>query len=297
MAEAPRVLVLEDDINMLETLCGVLRFHHYDPRPAENPTTAIELAKIMQFTLILSDIRMGGPVDGLGAMQKIKKFQPKAKIVMLTGYADEDAARRAVEILVDDYVHKPIKLPILMEVIERVLQPPARQFSPLAGLRSLLAAPMKLMEQAKLQRIQRMLSLLELEKQKVTQAFFISLRARGLSKSASLELWDQLEKLEVGWLQLPNTPTEEALQSIGMAYRQVYERMAHYQKTGNVASMAARDHKLVSRNGFQTMVDHVQAGKLAQEELLLLLEARLKPEKAAALPPGLQQIFKQLIAG
>lgn len=296
MKEAPRVLVLEDDLNMLETLCGVLRFHNYEPRAADNPQTAMELAKIMQFQLILSDIRMGGPTDGLGAMQKIKKFQPKAKIVMITGYADEDAARRAVEILVDDYVHKPIKLPVLMEVVDRVLNPPPRQFSPLAGLRSLLAGPMKLMEQAKAQKVQRMLGLLEVEKQKVLQAFFVSLRARGLSKSASLELWDQLEKLEAGWLKLPGTPTEEALQSMGVAYRKVYERMAHYQKTGNVASMPPREGNVVSRNGFQSMVDYVQAGKVAQEELLLLLEARLKPDKAAALPAGLQEVFRQLMA-
>ncbi|MBS2036624.1 response regulator [bacterium] len=296
MKEAPRVLVLEDDLNMLETLCGVLRFHSYDPRAADNPQTAMELAKIMQFQLILSDIRMGGPTDGLGAMQKIKKFQPKAKIVMITGYADEDAARRAVEILVDDYVHKPIKLPVLMEVVDRVLNPPPRQFSPLAGLRGLLAGPMKLMEQAKAQKVQRMLGLLEVEKQKVLQAFYVSLRARGLSKSASLELWDQLEKLEAGWLKLPGTPTEEALQAMGVAYRKVYERMAHYQKTGNVASMPPREGNAVSRNGFQSMVDYVQAGKVAQEELLLLLEARLKPDKAAALPPGLQDVFRQLMA-
>lgn len=295
MKEAPRVLVLEDDLNMLETLCGVLRFHQYEPRAADNPQTAMELAKIMQFQLILSDIRMGGPTDGLGAMQKIKKFQPKAKIVMITGYADEDAARRAVEILVDDYVDKPIKLPVLMEVVERVLNPPPRQFSPLAGLRSLLAGPMKLMEQAKAQKVQRMLGLLEVEKQKVLQAFFVSLRARGLSKSASLELWDQLEKLEAGWLKLPGTPTEEALQAMGVAYRKVYERMAHYQKTGNVASMPPREGNLVSRNGFQSMVDYVQAGRVAQEELLLLLEARLKPDKAAALPPALQEVLRQLV--
>ncbi|MFN8607837.1 MAG: response regulator [Vulcanimicrobiota bacterium] len=295
MKEAPRVLVLEDDLNMLETLCGVLRFHNYDPRAADNPQTAMELAKILQFQLILSDIRMGGPTDGLGAMKKIKKFQPKAKIVMITGYADEDAARRAVEILVDDYVHKPIKLPVLMEVVDRVLNPPPRQFSPLAGLRSLLAGPMKVMEQAKAQKVQRLLGLLELEKQKVLQAFFVSLRARGLSKSASLELWDQLEKLEAGWLKLPGTPTEEALQAMGIAYRKVYERMAHYQKTGNVASMPPREANAVSRNGFQTMVDFVQAGKVAQEELLLLLEARLKPDKAATLPPGLQDVFRQLV--
>ena len=295
MKEAPRVLVLEDDMNMLETLCGVLRFHNYEPRAAENADTALELAKIIQFNLILSDIRIGGPHDGLAVMKKIKKFQPKARIVMITGYADEDAARRAVEILVDDYVHKPIKLPILMEVVERVLNPPPRQFSPLAGLRSLLAGPMKLMEQAKAQKVQRMLGLLEVEKQKVLQAFFVSLRARGLSKSASLELWDQLEKLEAGWLQLPGTPTEEALQAMGIAYRKVYERMAHYQKTGHVASLPPRDGRAVSRNGFQAMVDIVQAGRVAQEELLLLLEARLKPEKAAALSPDLQGIFKQLM--
>ena len=103
-----------------------------------------------------------------------------------------------------------------------------------------------------------------------------------------------MEKLEAGWLQLPGTPTEEALQQMGIAYLKVYERMAYYEKTGNVDSQPPRDGKTVSRNGFQAMVDIVQAGRVAQEELLMLLEARLKPEKDAELPPGLQNILRQL---
>lgn len=295
MKEQVRVLVLEDDLNMLESICGVLRFHEFEPRAAETPEKAIEMAKIIPFELVVSDIRMAGPTDGLGAIRAIKKFRPKIKVVMITGYADDNAARQAVELLVDDYVHKPIKLQVLMEVIQRVLKPPSPRFMALAGLKKLLAAPMELMNQAKVQKVQRLMGLLELEKQKVLQAFFVALRAKGLSKSASLDLWDQLEKLEAGWRKLPSTPDEEALQALGIAYRKVFERMAHFQKTGHVASSPPRDGQAVSRAGFSLLVDQVQAGKLVQEDLLMLLESRLEPDKAGQLPPPLQQLFRQLM--
>ena len=294
MKELVPVLVLEDDLNMLETLCGVLRFHNFDARAADNPETAIELAKIIPFPLVLSDIRMAGPTDGLGAIRRIKKFRPKAKVIMITGFADDNSCRQAIELLVDDYVHKPIKLALLMEVVNRVLRPPTRNFSPLAGLRTLLAAPLKLLDHAKAQKVQRMLALLEVEKQRVLQAYFVALRASGLTKSAALELWDHLEKLEADWLRLPATPTEEALQALGITYRKVFERLAHFEKTGHVASSSSRDSSAVTRAGFNTLLEQVQSGRVAQEELLLLLESRLQADKASSLTPGLQELLGQL---
>ncbi len=255
MKEPARVLVLEDDLNMLESLCGVLRFHGYDPRAADNPNTALELIKIIPFDLVISDIRLAGPVDGLEAVRLIKKYRPRFKVVMITGYADDEASRKAVEMLVDDYIHKPVKLAALMEVVERVLKPPTPQFSPLLGLRKLMEAPLKLMNQAKALKVQRMLGLLELEKQKVLQAFFVALRSKGLSKSAALELWDQLEALEADWLRLTGTPSEESLQAQGVAYRKVIERLAYFQRTGNVASSPPRDAQAATRAGFNSLLD------------------------------------------
>lgn len=294
MKDLTRVLVLEDDFNMLESLLGVLRFHDYDPRGASDPQEAIDMAKIIPFQLAVSDIRMAGPTDGLGAIRGIKKFQPKIKVIMITGFADDDAARQAVGLMVDDYVHKPIKLQAFMEVVERVLHPPRSPFAPLAGLRKLLAAPIQLMNQAKAQKVGRLVVLLEQEKQRVVQAFFVALRAKGLSKSASLELWDQLEKLEGQWVQLASGPAEESIQALGVSYRKVFERLAHFQETGKVAASPPRDARAVTRQGFNTLLDQVQAGRVAQEELLLLLESRLQPGKATSLPLALQDLLKQL---
>lgn len=290
----PRVLVLEDDLNMLESLCGVLRFNDYDVRAADNPQTALELIKILPFQLVVSDIRLAGPMNGLEAVRQIKRFRPKLKVVMITGYADDQAGREAMELLVDDYVHKPVKLAVLMEVVERVLQPPPSHFSPLVGLRALLEVPMKLMNQAKAARVQRLLGLLEIEKEKVLQAFFVGLRSRSLSKSAALELWDQLEKLEAQWLQLTSHPAEESLQQVGIEYRKVFEKMSRYQQSGQVVSSPPRPEGSVTRAGFSGLVDQVQAGKVDPQSLLLLLEARLQPAKSEELNPYLLRLLTHL---
>lgn len=293
MKEQLRILVLEDDVNMLESLCGVLRHHDYDPRPASNPQDAVDMAKIIPFHLVVSDIRMAGPTDGLGAIRKIKKFQPKVKVVMITGFADDESCRQAIELLVDDYVHKPVRLPVLMEVVQRVLHPPKRSFNPLNELRSWLAAPLKLMEQARAQKVGRLVVLLEEEKNKVLQAFFVAIRAKGITKSAALELWDHLEKLERDWGGL-RSPSEEAIQSVGSAYRLVFERLAHYQKTGNVGGSSSRDPRAVTRSGFNQLLDLVQSGKLVQQDMLMLLQSRLQPEMAAQLPPPLRTLLSEL---
>ncbi len=60
----------------------------------------------------------------------------------------------------------------------------------------------------------------------ILQAFFVAVRAKGITKSAALELWDHLEKLERDWIQL-RQPSEEAIQAVGAAYRLVFERLGH----------------------------------------------------------------------
>lgn len=284
VSEEIRILVLEDDSNMLELLCEALEEAGYEPRGARRPDAAIELASKVPFQLMISDIRMAGPTDGLGAVAGVKKFQPNIKVVMITGYASEDAPARAIGLQVDDYVYKPFRIPALLETVRRTLARKSGFWGPLLGIRNLLSAPLKLLEQSQQRRLQQLIELLEKEKQRVIQGYYVALRSKHISRSAALEIWDTLEGLEGQSLRLSDSAGEAAVQAVGAGYRKVFERLTYYEKTGHVGPAAARQPGQVTRAGFNQLVDSVQRGKLGLEELVWLLGSRHDPEKSRSLP-------------
>ncbi|MBN9418269.1 hypothetical protein ABS71_09770 [bacterium SCN 62-11] len=294
MSSAARILVLEDDSIMLELLCEALEGAGYEARGAGRPELAVEMSSKIPFELVISDIRMAGPTDGLGAIAAIKKYQPKVKVVMITGYASDDCPRRAIELQVDDYVHKPFRVPAMLDVVRRTLHRRNGILAPLLGLRNLLSAPLRLMEKSNTRRVAQLVVLLEQEKQKVLQGFFVALRSKSISKSAALDTWDQLERLEQMSARLTEQPTEAAVQSVGAAYRKIFERIGYYEKTGHVASAAARQPGQVSRPGFGTVVDKVQAGEIGLEELVQLLLVRSEPRRQAELSVKVQELYRGL---
>jgi DNA-binding response OmpR family regulator len=294
MNDSARILVLEDDSNMLELLCEALEDAGYEPRGARAPEQAVEMARTIPFNLMISDIRMAGATDGLGAIGAVKKYQPNIKVVVITGYANEDAPRRAIQLQVDDYVYKPFRIPVMLQSVRRVLDRRYGIFGTFASLKNLLTAPVRLLEQASLKKVEHLVKLLDKEKQRVLQALYVALRAKQMSRSAALEIWDQLEALESQAVQVFSRPNEADLQALGSGYRRVFERIAYFEKTGHVGASTTRQPGQVSRPGFGKLVEQVQSGEVGLDDLGSLLAARQDGDKTTGLQAGLQELLKSL---
>jgi response regulator RpfG family c-di-GMP phosphodiesterase len=92
----PRMLCVDDDSNVLEALRDTLR-RSFDVRVTTSPAEAIEQLKREPagYAIVLSDMRM--PVmDGAAFLGEARRFAPDATRMLLTGYADIEAATRAV---------------------------------------------------------------------------------------------------------------------------------------------------------------------------------------------------------
>jgi two-component SAPR family response regulator len=100
------ILVVEDDEFMRMSLEAELQLAGYRVSLAENGLEAVELAKQQHFDLVISDIRMPG-MDGLETLSALREFQPEARNIVITGYADPEAPITAVKLKVDDYLMKP----------------------------------------------------------------------------------------------------------------------------------------------------------------------------------------------
>jgi len=113
------VLIVEDDLILNLLYESYLEKLGYD---AEGELvygkTAIEVAKRIKPSLILMDISLEGDMDGVDAMQEIRKFSD-VPVIYITGNSDPYHIERAKKTGYLDYLVKPIEFSDLKESIEK----------------------------------------------------------------------------------------------------------------------------------------------------------------------------------
>jgi len=90
-----KVMLVDDEENVLNALVRCLRHGGYDLVTFPGPAEALEYLRENQVDVIVSDHRMPG-MTGTEFLIKARKLYPDAVRVLLTGYADMDVAIRAV---------------------------------------------------------------------------------------------------------------------------------------------------------------------------------------------------------
>lgn len=86
---------------------------------ASNGREAVDRHRVLSPDLIVIDIRMPG-MDGLQAIREIRKTDGDCQFLILSGYADFDYAKQAIEMNVSGYVLKPIDEEKLEEELLRI---------------------------------------------------------------------------------------------------------------------------------------------------------------------------------
>ena len=107
MSAEAKLLVVDDEFNILELLATSLRFAGFEVVTAGNGREAIEKAENEQPDLIVLDVMMPG-MDGFDVCRAIRRVSD-APIVMLTARSDTSDVVTGLEAGADDYVPKPFK--------------------------------------------------------------------------------------------------------------------------------------------------------------------------------------------
>src|SRR6476620_4449361 len=98
-----RVLVVDDEAEMAESVALILRRAGHDPTMETDPRHAVELAVNDRPDIIITDLRMPG-VDGAGLIEAVRARQCQAPIIVLTGFASVDSAVEAMRRGATDYL-------------------------------------------------------------------------------------------------------------------------------------------------------------------------------------------------
>jgi PAS domain S-box-containing protein len=113
-----RILVAEDDGMVAEAICDRLTDAGYEvvARP-DNGAAAVEAALALRPDLILMDVRLKGPMDGIRASELINE-KMRVPVVYLTGDSDQQTLRRARAASAYGYVLKPFHIRNLIVAIQ-----------------------------------------------------------------------------------------------------------------------------------------------------------------------------------
>lgn len=120
-----RVLLVDDDPEILEATGQVLREWGYAVDEARDGATALSLARGARPDLMLVDLMM--PVmDGWTLIRRLREEQVASNVPLVVFSADRDAREKAKKLDADAALRKPFELQELQDVVERLLpQKPA----------------------------------------------------------------------------------------------------------------------------------------------------------------------------
>ena len=113
-----RILVVDDEIEVCNSLKRFLSIKGkgYEVDTANSGKEAVRKVKENRPHIVLLDIIMPG-MSGIDTLKEIKKIDPNIGVIMATAVADEEIAKRALQLGAYDYILKPFDLNYLETVL------------------------------------------------------------------------------------------------------------------------------------------------------------------------------------
>ena len=115
-----RILIVDDDRIILDSLGEFLRLEGYDVEPSLSFREALQALERQPADLIITDVNMSGG-NGFELLHVVRKRYPQTVVIMMTGYGTIESAVEAIKMGAYDYLTKPIIDDELKVCVERAI--------------------------------------------------------------------------------------------------------------------------------------------------------------------------------
>lgn len=119
---AARVLFVDDEPNIRLTLPPILHMHGFQVTAAATVAEALKEIQEQSFDVLIADLNIGQAGDGFTIVSAMRRTQPSAITIILTGYPAFESALEAIRNQVDDYAVKPARVEDLISIIRQKLE-------------------------------------------------------------------------------------------------------------------------------------------------------------------------------
>ena len=125
-APAQRILIADDQPDVLEALRLLLKGEGYGTESARSPAAVIKAVEANDYALVLMDLNYARDTtsgqEGLDLLQKLQAIDPTLPVVVLTAWASVDVAVEAMRRGARDFVTKPWDNPRLLAIVRNQLE-------------------------------------------------------------------------------------------------------------------------------------------------------------------------------
>ncbi|MBI5097641.1 MAG: sigma-54-dependent Fis family transcriptional regulator [Nitrospirae bacterium] len=116
-----KVLIVDDEESILETLTGILEDEGHEVITASSGEKALMLFNESPPDLVLMDVWMPG-MDGIETLKSIKEKSRDACVIMISGHSNIDTAVHAIKLGAYDFMEKPLSLEKVTLIVRRALE-------------------------------------------------------------------------------------------------------------------------------------------------------------------------------
>ena len=116
-----KILIIEDDPSVCSALDVLFRGAGYQIETARNGQSAIQILSKKTFALCMIDLRLPD-IGGIAVLEEIRKIQPDAVCIMVTGYGTVELTVRAMKAGAFEFITKPFDCDVVLELVEKSLR-------------------------------------------------------------------------------------------------------------------------------------------------------------------------------
>jgi len=125
-AESPRILIADDQPDILEALRLLLKSEGYQIETAKSPAAALKAIETKDFDLALIDLNYARDTtsgrEGLDLLNRLQTLDASLPVVVMTAWASVDLAVEAMRRGAKDFVAKPWENPRLLTIVRNQIE-------------------------------------------------------------------------------------------------------------------------------------------------------------------------------
>jgi DNA-binding NtrC family response regulator len=119
--QAPRVLIVDDDVEMVRLVLEELAREGLDAVPARSGAEGLQFLHDHPVDVIVTDLRMPD-IDGMDILRVAADAQPEAKVIVITAFGSIASAIGAMRAGAFDYLSKPFEIEELILTVRKALE-------------------------------------------------------------------------------------------------------------------------------------------------------------------------------
>ena len=114
------ILIVDDEREHADGIAEALEKFCTRAIAVYNGKDALEIVRNQQIDIVITDLKLGGDIDGLTILEETKKHDERTEVILITAYATIDTCKEAIKRGAYDYLVKPIDIGQLRTLVSRL---------------------------------------------------------------------------------------------------------------------------------------------------------------------------------